>query len=269
MLVLFLGGLGLIVGSFLNVVILREESGESLKGRSRCIACRHELSALDLIPVLSWIALRGQCRYCHARISAQYPLVEFLTALAFVGVGSAPLTLLATILGLIIVSLCICIAVYDLRHALIPNRWNYAFGGSALLYSMLSAYDLASRMEVLFAGPLVAFPLFALWAISGGRWMGFGDVLFALGVGWLLGPILGYVALLGAFVLGALVSVVILLPLSAARSYAQKHGITLLKVGGTHFTMKSEVPFGPFLVAGCITVWLMSIYGTHVSLTII
>src|SRR5690348_3301805 len=85
MLILFAAILGLIVGSFLNAWLYRLHAGESVvRGRSHCPHCHHELSALDLVPVLSFVWLRGRCRYCHAPISWQYPAVEALTALSFV-----------------------------------------------------------------------------------------------------------------------------------------------------------------------------------------
>jgi leader peptidase (prepilin peptidase)/N-methyltransferase len=266
MTVFFFGGLGLIIGSFLNVVIAREGSEENIGGRSHCATCRHELAALDLVPVLSWLALRARCRYCGSRISLQYPLVELLTALLFLGIGLSPLHILLKILGLVIVSLAICIAVYDLKYMLMPDMWNYAFAGAALLYGVLAAPDVSALWYVLFAGPLCAFPLWALWYFSGGRWMGLGDVKFALGIGWLLGPLYGFVALLFAFVIGAVVSVCILLPLGALISYAQQRGITLLSRTPVRFTMKSEVPFGPFLVVSCITIWYVHVYGIALPL---
>lgn len=266
MTVLLFGGLGLIIGSFLNVVIAREGSGEGITGRSHCPHCRHKLTSLDLVPVLSWLALRGQCRYCSHTISVQYPLVELLTAILFIGVGLSSLPFLLKVIALFIVALAVCIMVYDLLHMLMPDLWNYAFALCALLYGVLSAPDNAGIFVAFLAGPFCAFPLWALWAVSGGRWMGLGDVKFAFGIGWLLGPFVGYVALLGAFVLGAVVSVFILLPLPALLSYAQRHGISLLSGRGARFTMKSEVPFGPFLIVSCIILWFMTVYGIALPL---
>ncbi len=256
--IVFFAGLGLIIGSFLNVLILREGE-EGLGGRSHCPGCRHTLSALDLIPVASWVLLRGRCRYCKASISLQYPIVELLTAGLFVIIGVAEIPLLARVVGLLIAALCIAIAAYDFRHLLIPDDWNYGFIVSAFVFGALLPAN--SVIEQGIAGLITALPLWALWYFSGGRWMGFGDVKFALGIGWLLGLYNGLVALLGAFIIGALVSVCILLPLGAAASYAQKRGISWLSVGDKHFTMNSEVPFGPFLIISCLTIWLLTIHG--------
>ncbi len=256
--VVFYAGLGLIIGSFLNVLILRE-GREGLGGRSHCPRCRHTLSAIDLIPVVSWVLLRGRCRYCKTSISLQYPLVELLTASIFLVIGIAEISLLARAVGFFIAAFCVAIAVYDLRHLLIPDDWNYGFLVSALVFGAL--LPAGSFFAQSIAGPLTALPLWALWYFSSGRWMGFGDVKFALGIGWLLGIYHGFVALLGAFIIGAVISVCILLPLGAVSSYAHNRGVTWLSKGRNHFTMKSEVPFGPFLIISCLTIWLLSIHG--------
>jgi leader peptidase (prepilin peptidase) / N-methyltransferase len=260
------GVFGLIVGSFLNVLILREAREESIGGRSYCPHCKKTLSPLDLVPLVSWIFLRGKCRYCKSGISLQYPLVEALTALLFFFVGSAPLSIALQVLACVIVALCIAITVYDIQYMLIPDAWSYAFSLVSVIFSISTVSDLQTIPVLLMAGPGVAFPLFMLWYVSGGRWMGFGDVKFAVGIGWLLGFYYGYVALLGAFILGALVSVCILLPLPHIISYAQRRGILQLRGYGTRFTMTSEVPFGPFLVASCLIVWFLTLHGADIYL---
>lgn len=264
--VLFFSGLGLIIGSFLNVVINREATEEGIGGRSHCPQCKHTLSFLDLVPVLSWLLLRGHCRYCTKSISIQYPTVEIMTALLFLCVGLSPLTFIEKCFGLCIVSLLIAIAVYDLKYMLIPDRWSYAFSCSAFVFSALTLHSLPDAFFLALAGPLVAAPLWTLWRFSNGRWMGKGDVMFAYGMGWLLGIHLGYIALLGAFVFGAVVSVCILLPLGPILSYAHSRGLVRLSSVEAGFTMKSEVPFGPFLIASCLFVWFSSMYGIALPL---
>jgi prepilin signal peptidase PulO-like enzyme (type II secretory pathway) len=96
--------------------------------------------------------------------------------------------------------------------------------------------------------------------------MGFGDVKFAVGIGWLLGAYYGFVALLFSFVIGALISVCILLPLPHFISYAQRLGILRLRARAASFTMTSEVPFGPFLIASCLIVWFSIMYGIELPL---
>jgi leader peptidase (prepilin peptidase) / N-methyltransferase len=259
------GIFGLIIGSFLNVLILREGTEEGLGGRSACVQCRHTLSAHDLIPVISWVLLSGRCRYCRAPISLQYPLVELLTGALFFLVSVTPLSTIQQILALVVISTCIAIAVYDLYYMLIPDRWNYVFIVAAFFFGWTSLSHTALAIHIV-SGPFVALPLFSLWAFSRGAWMGFGDVKFSLGIGWLLGPYFGYVAVMGGFIIGACVSVAILLPLASFLSYAQERGIKWLSGTSTRFTMRSEVPFGPFLIVSTLTVWFCILFGVVIPL---
>jgi len=262
------GLFGLIVGSFLNVVILRH-GARTLGGRSGCMACGRQLRWYDMIPVLSWIFLGGKCRSCRARISVQYPLVEALTTLLFIAVGLAPISLLVKILGFGIAALLVVIAVYDIRHTIIPDEWAYAFAALAFIVSLVEIMNGGGETNVtliLLAGPLAAFPLFALWAVSHGRWMGLGDPKLALGIGWLLGPFMGLYAVFLAFVIGAVISVFVILPIDHLRHVAS--GITRLGAPRPGLTMKSEVPFGPFLIASCCLVWYASVYGLPLPLFI-
>ena len=257
------GLFGLIIGSFLNVVILRR--GASLGGRSGCMSCGAALRWFDLVPVVSWIALSGRCRVCGSRISAQYPLVEASTAILFGLIGAASnLSIPMQIISLIIIALLVLITAYDLRHTIIPDEWSYAFAFFAFIAA--SSFAIGSGwmgvIALIIAGPLCALPLFALWLVSHGRWMGLGDAKLALGIGFLLGQGAGLFAVFFAFVVGAVVSVCILLPYAYVRSHI---GITRLGAGVGGFTMKSEVPFGPFLIASTLMVWLLSIYGMPIT----
>ncbi len=262
---------GLIIGSFLNVLIVRH-GARDLGGRSACPRCGTLIAWHDNIPLLSWFFLRGRCRACKGGISIQYPLVEAATAALFVAVGGAiapslgslaqPLTALLLLDYFAIVAFFVAIFVYDLYHTIIPNTWVYPAATLALLSHLLTASFAGEGMLfTLFAGPLTAFPLFALWAVSAGRWMGFGDVKLALGIGWLLGPVYGPIAILFAFVIGAVVSLGILLPLPYIARMIDVIGITRLTQGRRGYTMKSEIPFGPFLIISCITLWLTLAYG--------
>ena len=219
--------------------------------------------------MLSYLALRGRCRTCRARISVQYPLVEAATAALFVAVGGAQLSILSTAVALAIVSLLICIFVYDLYHKLIPDILVWAFCIGAILYALFTFHF---SIFNLLAGPLAALPIFFLWALSLpftgalGQWMGFGDVKLALGIGWLLplptafGVPLGLVAIFFAFIIGAAISVCILLPLPhilslcGIRTQGEREG----------YTMGSEVPFGPFLITSAVLTWFAVLY--HMSI---
>lgn len=294
--IFFFAAFGLIIGSFLNVLIAREGTDEGIGGRSRCPTCRQVLAPHDLVPVFSWIALGGRCRYCHVRISALYPLVELLTAGLFASLGFAGLPALSIALGLVIISLCIAIGFYDLRHMLIPDTWSYLFSFVALVFGCISLAHMSDVPLLLFSGFFVAFPLWVLWFVSGGRWMGLGDVKFSLGIGWLLGAYDGLVALLGAFVIGAVVSVFVLIPLpmyqralmnlrtrlwgantAPTKKDVRDEGVrqsnsstskTEMPVPDTDagYTMTSEVPFGPFLIISCLIIWFCTIYGIEIPL---
>jgi len=259
---------GLIIGSFVNVLIARH-GVKSILGRSACPLCHRTLEWYELFPVFSWLALRGKCRTCHSRISIQYPVVELLTGAGFLAIGLAPVPIIAQFLGATIIALLIAIAVYDLYHTVIPDVWSYSFAALAGAFSLsigLGDWWLAA------AGPLIALPLFLLWLVSGGRWMGLGDAKLALGIGWLLGLLGGYVALSLAFTLGAFVGVFILIPLpfvlkSLSRAGPMRQSSTSYEAGITHsesvpaFTMKSEIPFGPFLICALSIVWFSQLYG--------
>ncbi|MDR3571016.1 MAG: prepilin peptidase [Candidatus Pacebacteria bacterium] len=257
---------GAIIGSFLNVLILRH-GVKTILGRSECASCGHELQAIDLVPILSWLILGGRCRYCGSKISAQYPIVEALTAIAFGFVGATPLPLSVQVLALPILALLIMISVYDFFHGIIPDAWSYAFAGFSLVFSLayLTLIGQLSDFTALFiSGPACALPFAALWFVSRGQWMGLGDAKLAWGIGWLLGPLYAFTAIVTAFVLGALISVFVLLPLSSPKFWAFLRHVTpnrsssLISWG---FTMKSEVAFGPFLAVSCAVIWLLLLFG--------
>ena len=258
---------GLIIGSFLNVLILRH-GVRSLDGRSACFSCGGSIAWYDNIPLFSFLILRGRCRHCRARISLQYPLVELGTALCFATIGAAaglPFDTAEYIdlaISFALAALLIAIFVYDLRHTIIPDSWVYPAALLAFAIHFFEPVPFDVPMLAL-AGPVAALPLFTLWLVSRGRWMGLGDSKLALAMGWLLGPIDGITAVLYAFVIGAVVSIGILLPLPWYRRVLAKWGLG--RQGASQsFTMKSEVPFGPFLITSCIIVWLMHLY--HVPL---
>ncbi len=256
------GMFGLIVGSFLNVLIIRH-GVRSIGGRSGCMACGAQLPWYDMIPVFSWIALRGKCRVCKTRISIQYPLVEAATALLFAAIGGAPVFGVLYKIGFcVIAAVLIAIAAYDIRHTIIPDAWAYTFAGlSFVIVGSLVLQGGQSALLYLAAGPIAAAPLFLLWLASNGRWMGLGDSKLALGIGWLLGAQLGVAAVFFSFIIGAIVSVGVLLPLPHLLRLLHLYGITSLDMGRGRFTMRSEIPFGPFLIVSCITLWLCILYG--------
>lgn len=254
--------LGTIVGSFLNVLILRYNTGISaMKGRSFCFSCGKKLGPLELIPILSFILQGGKCQGCQSKISWQYPIVESLTGLLFVGVFIKYLGLVGlffdiwyVLVSLFIIAVLIFIVVYDIKHKIIPDSLVITFGLLSLLKIILDFYllpgtpaEIKTRLiYYLLAGPALALPLFFIWLISKGRWMGLGDPKLVLGIGWFLGPILGLSALILAFWTGAFYGLVLLV--LAKFSW---HG---LKITG-----QTEVPFAPFLVLGFLLVFFFQL----------
>ncbi len=222
---------GLVIGSFLNSVIWRLEKEESfLKGRSYCPSCKHPLSWQDLIPVFSFLFLKGRCRYCQGKISLQYPLVEIATALLFLFVliylGLTPVSL---IYYFIIIAILIVIFVFDLKYYLIPDKVIYPAIGIALVYLFIHPSFLLLGVVSAF-GSALFFALIIL--VSRGRWLGFGDVKLAFFMGLFLGFPNILVALFLSFFIGAII------------------GIGLILSGKK--SLKSEIPFGPFLVTGTL-----------------
>lgn len=228
MVALFAAGFGAIGGSFLNALSFRFGTGRSvLRGRSACMHCGHELSSLDLVPIFSWIFLGGRCRYCGSKISWQYPLVELAAAL--LGALSwtfRPEPLSFALLFLFNLAL-LFVLIYDLRHQIIPWSASGFLASLAALGLLLSGGGEWAWL----AGPALAAPLVLIFLLSRGRAMGLGDGALELSLGWLLGLSAGVTALMLAFWLGAAVGI----------------GLMLLR---RRYTMKSELPFAPFLIAG-------------------
>jgi len=239
---------GVIVGSFLNVVALRFNTGMGIGGRSKCMSCGTSLTWKELIPLFSFALQKGACKKCRSKISWQYPLVEFIAGAIFVLIFFAfppvdVLTGVATLIQDIIVCLLIVISVYDIKHKIIPDSFVYTFAGLALLNLCVggSSWWHMPTLEMLLAGPLLAVPFALLWLVSKGKWMGFGDVKLMLGIGWLLGVSAGINALVLAFWIAAAASLVWLFA-------TQKK-----------FKPKTEIPFGPYLILGLYLVLIFHI----------
>ncbi len=235
--------LGTIIGSFLNVVIYRYNTGMGLGGRSRCLTCSRNLTWVELIPIASFLSQKGTCRKCSSKISWQYPLVEFLAGVLFVLIflKFPPVSFVAavtTLIQLVIASLLVVIVVYDIKHKIIPDGLVYAF--AVIAFVNLFIFNTPALIDI-FAGPLLALPFALLWLVSRGRWMGLGDAKIMLGIGWTLGFVAGISAVFLAFWIGAVVSVLWMY-------------IVFHKVKG-HY----EIPFAPYLVLGMYLVLLFGI----------
>ena len=228
--------IGLAVGSFLNSVIYRLEKKESIiKARSYCPYCKKTLSWFELIPLMSFILQRGKCRHCKKPILLQYPLVELATGILFVLCGWYFLPNILDSIFYILVSSClIVIFVYDLKHYIIPNEVVYSGIILAFLYQLqFSIFQpMAGNFGPFISAILVGSFFLAIILISKGRWMGMGDVKLAVFMGLVLGWPGILVALFLAFLIGAFTSVILII-------FKKK-------------TLKSEIPFGPFLAGATL-----------------
>lgn len=222
---------GLAIGSFLNVVIHRLPLGESVvTPRSRCPKCGHQISGIENVPVLSWLALRGKCRGCGAPISPRYPLIELATGLLYVAVvAGAYEEPVRVALGLILVTALVPITAIDLEHRRIPNKIT---GPTAIALIVAGcALDLSGQPTRLMWAAIVALPFFAL-ALLMSRSMGLGDAKLMGVMGLALGRAV-VPALFIAFLAGTIIGLGIM----------AKHGRS---------SRKTAVPFGPFLALGAI-----------------
>ncbi|MBU1045560.1 prepilin peptidase [Patescibacteria group bacterium] len=256
---------GLIVGSFLNCAIYRLEKKESfLQGRSYCPHCKRALAWCDLVPLISFIALKRRCRYCKKPISWQYPLVELATGILFVSIfwhlslgfdlsfGFCHLDFLTILYYLLIACFLIVIFVYDLKHFIILDKVlipaiilsifyrplesiiNYQLSPARIAtQSVVGGQSVAGGIINYLCAAFGAAGLFLLiYLISRGKWIGFADIKLAM----LLGLILGWpkiaLSLFLSFFIGAII------------------GIGLIVFSGKK--LKSEIPFAPFLIAGTL-----------------
>lgn len=231
--------LGLVVGSFLNVVIFRLDSKKSfIFGRSFCFFCKKQINWYDNIPLISFLILKGQCRNCKEKISWQYPLVELATALIFIW--------LYLLFGLsfkffaLAVFSCflLIIFVYDLKTYLILDRISIPAMIIAFLFNLYLGFGF---WNLILAG-LVGGGFFALqYFFSKGKWVGGGDIRLGAIMGLMLGFKFLFVALFIAYIIGGFVGIIL---------------IALRKK-----EMSSAVPFGPFLTAAT---FITFIYGQSI-----
>ncbi len=228
-----------------------------------CMSCSKTLSWYELVPLFSFLFLGGKCRGCKSKISIQYPIVEALTALFFLllffrfgwllfaGHFAIFFALMAYLI--LCFAILLVIVVYDIRHKIIPDSLVYTF----IFLSIFSYFMHTGMLHLassgtasnLLAGLIMAVPFAALWFFSKGRMMGFGDAKLSLGMGFFLGLSRGVAALALSFWLGALISLVLLLV----------QGVGGVHSKGKRFTLKSEIPFAPFLIAGFFIAYFLNI----------
>lgn len=259
---------GLCLGSFVNALVwrLHEQSQTKNKkklrglsvvhGRSICPHCEHQLKTIDLVPVFSWLSLRGRCRYCKKPISWQYPLVELIAAgLLVFSYAAWPYTIQdwskpeIAIFGVwtLIVTGFLALAVYDIRWYILPDKIVLPLTAIGVIMVGLIAvtyHDVTIIWEAIIGMGVIFGLFYLLFQLSKGKWIGGGDVKLAVVLGLLAGTFMKALLLLFlASVLGTI------------------YGVVLATVGKQKMSRKLRVPFGPFLI---IAVVIVVLFGTDI-----
>lgn len=218
------------------------------------MSCSNTLCWYELIPLFSFICLGGRCLNCKTKISFQYPLVELASgaifAILFLKFQDLFWTNTLVFAGtyafyVLMFSILLIIAVYDIKHKIIPDILSFVFGLLAFIsLFVFNNFVFSLHLPSLFSflsGVIIATPFAALWLVSKGAWMGLGDAKLALGIGWFLGFSLSLTSLLLSFWIGAIIGVILLI-------FSKRYGI------------KSEIPFAPFLVLGTFLAFMFEVY---------
>ena len=254
---------GLVFGSFLNVIIYRLKNDLPVSGRSFCPECKAKLKWYDLVPLLSFIWLRGRCRYCHKKISWQYPMVEILSGLIGTLVFSKNLDnfqfpisnfqSLNIFYQIFIFSALLVIAIYDARWKIIPNKIIYSAITAVFIFNVFKLLNFETfkflNIEIFIRQLLTAIIaflfFFLIYYFSKGKAMGLGDAKLAFLIGLFLSPILASAAFTLAFIIGAAFGIILIALGKICPDY-RKWG------------MKSQIAFGPFLVLGAFIAFFCS-----------
>ena len=263
---IFIGIFGVIFGSFINALVWRLRKQDEFEndpkstshtkhskhshdkysivnGRSMCPNCGHALAARDLVPILSWISLRGRCRYCHKSISWQYPLVELITGLLFVASYALWPYEIVGFLGamlfgvwLIMIVIFVALIIYDIRWQELPNQLTYILLALSFIWVAVITFQDGKTVafQSVFAGAIIFGLFWTLHTVSKGAWIGGGDVKIAPTLGVLAGsPVKALMVIFIASLVGTL---------SALPSIVKDKK-----------ALKAHVPFGPALIiAACI-----------------
>lgn len=227
---------GLVIGSFLNVWIFREPKQETLLANSHCMHCGYELRWYDLVPLFSFMILKGRCRKCNTRLSLQYPLVEGLNGALYVIVFLANGWNLTSVVYCLLTSALIVVSVIDWRTKRIPNKVNYLILVLGIFVTLL---DLSNWQDHLIGMVCVSAVLWMIFLLSVGRAMGGGDAKLMTGAGLALGTL----PIILAFIVGCVAGSII-------------HSVRVFA-----FHADRKLAFGPYLAFG---IWFSMLFGKPV-----
>lgn len=233
----FLFIVGVCIGSFLNVLIDRLPQERSIGGRSYCEHCRHKLLWYDLVPLISFLLLKGKCRYCKYKIPSVIPVIEVITGVLFISSWffvQSP-SLFSKILYLGLISCVIVIFFADVKYQIIPDSIQVAFFVFICAIFLMQGFPIQFFINQFLAGIMVMSPILLIFLITKANGMGFGDVKLAFNIGFFLGIVAGLMALYVAFVVGAI------------------FGIFLMIMKKKK--LKSTIAFGPFLIIGIVVMF--------------
>ncbi len=225
---LFIFLLGLAIGSFANVILIRLPDEKSLGDRSRCPSCQKKIKWYDLVPIVSFFLLKKRCRFCGQKISWQYFFIELIYGSAFLLTTFTVLEGFLLSWFLVFISVSLLLILYDLKHFILPNEI------VAFLFLWVLLGSFVFWRDIIGINLLVGIVFFSffwvIYILSGGRWIGGGDVKLVGVLGFLLGWPHSLIMLALAYLTGAFVGVFLLI--------SKKYGL------------KSKIPFGPFLILG-------------------
>lgn len=253
--------MGLMAGSFIGAFTWRLKKGKDwVKGRSQCEKCSHTLAVHDLIPLLSWLSLRGKCRYCHKPIGVSAPLLELITGVLFTisyfywPYNLTGLGVVIFIGWLVILTGLIALSLYDLRWMILPDKLILPVSIIGMVWVGLIAFterDVTILLQSALAGGLFFSFFYVLFQVSNGKWIGGGDVKLSFFLGLLAGtPAQVFLLVFLASLLGCIVS------------------LPLVILQGKKISTK--VPFGPFLITAAFVVllWGEQLLGWYSSFVI-
>ena len=230
--------IGLVLGSFYNVVALRTLSGESLAfPASHCTTCEHQLHLLDLVPVFSWLFLRGKCRYCGAKISPIYPIGELLTASSYTLIFHYFVFTMEALIQAVFITIMIWATMTDLKATMVPDRFVVIGLISVLSLRLISGGDI---IPYLIAAAVSFSAMFLLLILSGGK-MGGADVkLYSL-----IGLSIGLQDAMGSLFYAAIIALIFQIPIIIANKGVDR---------------EKQIPFVPFITLGVLATYVLDIF---------